>query len=141
MSEKYPHVNDVDMAIIDRFRDKFRETGGNEPEDLLNDLRNPNSRNFASVNLPRFVLAVAVQAQVLLLKALDLPPEPKGSTVIGFYDGELPIVVGVVAGNVDVNGGHNGWSLWADHVEESDPEQAAIDAVGARLSRDMGQDS
>lgn len=135
-AKKYPHVYDWQRPIVEEHGEQLVNTGGNDPLELLDDLQG-GDKNMMRTNIVRYVLAEAVSSQVSLLRRL----EPKGSTVIGFYDGELPIVVGVVAGNVDVNGGHNGWSLWADHVEESDPEQAAIDAVGARLSRDMGQGS
>lgn len=87
MSEKHPHVSEADRLIVERFGDRLTNTGGNDPLDLLEDLANPRNTNLVAVNLPRFCLAMAVSAQVSLLRVLDLPePRPKRLALINIRD-------------------------------------------------------
>jgi hypothetical protein len=68
----YPHVKDWQRDIVARYGEHLTNTGGNDPLDLINDLQDPAQVGFGRTNMPRFVLAVAVDAQVALLSVLEL---------------------------------------------------------------------
>lgn len=67
-------------AELERFREFLVNTGGNTAEELLQRLER--ERNLSMTNLPVFVMAVAVQSQVALLRKLHmdglLVPESAG---------------------------------------------------------------
>ena len=67
---RYPHVPGWAFDVVDIYGDHLNSTGGNDPLSLVNDLNNPNNRNFAKVNIVRFTLAAQVWSQLLLLSRL-----------------------------------------------------------------------
>lgn len=82
MTDTHPHVSERTAAIVERYRDKITNTGGNDPLDLLDDLSNPARKNMAATNVVRFSIAFAVLAQVQLLAVLEndgtlTTPEPE----------------------------------------------------------------
>jgi len=69
--KKYPHVAEWELGIVVKYGHLLNNTGGNPPAELLDDLSNPGEKNMARTNLPRFVLAAAVQSQVILIARLQ----------------------------------------------------------------------
>jgi hypothetical protein len=57
-------------ASLEHFREFIVNTGGNPVEELIRDL--DRDKNMMRTNVVRFVLAVAVQSQVALLRKLEL---------------------------------------------------------------------
>lgn len=77
----FPHVHAWQWPLLYKFGERLHNTGGNPPEELLNELQNPGTpdrpNRLASTNEVRFLLACCVSAQVNLLSDLiergDLP--------------------------------------------------------------------
>lgn len=66
-STNHPHVPAWKADLVAEFAEQLQNTGGNDP---LEDLANPANDRFAVTNVVRFTLAVAVDSQVALLRAL-----------------------------------------------------------------------
>lgn len=67
----YPHVAAWKLEICREYGRLLTNTGGNPPEELLEDLSDPANTRFAATNVVRFTLAVAVEAQVSLIARLQ----------------------------------------------------------------------
>ncbi len=63
----FPHVFPWQIPLCIKYKDLLRNTGGNDPLELANDLQNPDNTWFSQSNFPRFVLAVGVTSQLGLL--------------------------------------------------------------------------
>lgn len=53
-------------------------------------------------------------------------------TVVGVWDGDTPVVVGVIEGEHQVQGGDQSWfegGLWATSVDAADVEDAEMEAT------------
>ncbi|TKR27162.1 hypothetical protein FA014_02045 [Cellulomonas hominis] len=69
-STNHPHVPAWKADLVAELGEQLQNTGGSDPLDLLEDLANPANDRFAVTNVVRFTLAVAVDSQVALLRAL-----------------------------------------------------------------------
>lgn len=67
---EHPHVTAKERETIKRYGHLFNNTGGNDPMDLLNDFNKPSPNNLMRVNIVRFTLAMAVHAQVGIIRTL-----------------------------------------------------------------------
>lgn len=65
------YVTTRERELCGKYGHLLTNTGGNDPLELLDDLNDPTYKNFASTNLPRFVLAASVSAQIGLLMRLE----------------------------------------------------------------------
>ena len=68
--EPLTFVHPKDIALIEKYREHFHNTGGNDPADLLNDLYGKDE-HMMSTNIVRFTLAVSIQSQMGLLRRLE----------------------------------------------------------------------
>ena len=72
MSEHEP-LGKLTVLVVEKYRDQFTNTGGNDPLELLLDLQpytNGRDNRLMTTNIVRFVLAVGIQAQVGLIRSL-----------------------------------------------------------------------
>lgn len=70
-AQRYPDVRPDQFEVIDRWRDFIGNTGGNEPEDLLQRIQGREGKHLAQTNIIVFVMAQDVAGQVRLLRALE----------------------------------------------------------------------
>ena len=68
---EHPYVTDRERELVEKYGDLLNNTGGNDPLDLLNDFNKPQPNNLMAVNVVRFVLAMAVHSQIVLLGTLE----------------------------------------------------------------------
>ena len=61
-------LDEETLAILNNYGSLFNNTGGNPPAELLEDIYN--NKNLFATNIVRGLLAMAVLAQVTLIKTL-----------------------------------------------------------------------
>ncbi len=64
-----PDITPRQAELIARYGHLLNNTGGNDPADLLHDLKT--SKNLAATNIVVFTLAASVQSQLTLLGTLE----------------------------------------------------------------------
>lgn len=70
MSPQFEHITLEEHQIIQSYEHLFNNTGGNDPAELLNDLKGPGGGRMMQTNIVRYLLAFAVMSQVTLLRSL-----------------------------------------------------------------------
>ena len=61
-------LDEETLAILNNYGSLFNNTGGNDPAELLEDFYH--HENLFATNIVRYLLAMAVYAQVALIKTL-----------------------------------------------------------------------
>lgn len=73
MSNTHIPLSDNHVAILEAYGEHLANTGGNEPAELLLDMqpfKDGRPNHLMQTNIVRFVLAVGIESQVLLLARL-----------------------------------------------------------------------
>lgn len=69
--DAYPNVTSTQKRLIEKYRSFITNTGGNDPEDLLQRLQGPGGEKLAQSNIIVWAMAYDIKGQVALLNRLE----------------------------------------------------------------------